>query len=569
MRRSARRQAPRRACHRAGRYRRRRSTLEQVTAALTRFADACVKGALRFLLARAAKRPAWRRRRRNDLEASTGLIVLAMGKLGACELNYSSDIDLIVFYDDDALSRSRAAGEKRLAAVDLAKALVRLLSEPTADGYVFRVDLRLRPDAGATQIAISTEAAEHYYESHGPELGARRHDQGARLRRRPRGRRRVPEGARSPSSGARISISPRSRTSIRSSARSTPMTGTARSRCRATTSSSAAAASARSSSSPRPSSSSSAAAIRTCARRGTLAALGALQRARHDLARRRARSDGRLSLPAPGRAPPADDRRSADPHAARRRPTGSIMSRASWAMPTPAAFEEDLLRHLRKVQTHYAQLFEREAPLAATRRQPRLHRRRGRSRNARDARRMGFARAADMSSRHPRLASRPHPRHAQRARARAADRADAGAARGACRDRRSRCRLHAVRPLPVRPAGGRAAVLAVRRQPGAAGADRRDRGLGAAARRISGPQSRRARCAARSAISSTRCPTRAALRRAVRRRARAAARLRKRARCRPPLRQGRDASASASMSSAGRPTRQTGRARPMPRSPKP
>ena len=60
------------------------------------------------------------------------------------------------------------------------RGLVKLLAETTADGYVFRVDLRLRPDAGATQVAISTDAALDYYESHGPELGARRHDQGAR-----------------------------------------------------------------------------------------------------------------------------------------------------------------------------------------------------------------------------------------------------------------------------------------------------------------------------------------------------------------------------------------------------
>ena len=55
----------------------------------------------------------------------------------------------------------------RAAAVDIVKGLVKLLSEITADGYVFRTDLRLRPDAGATQVAISTEAAEAYYEGMG------------------------------------------------------------------------------------------------------------------------------------------------------------------------------------------------------------------------------------------------------------------------------------------------------------------------------------------------------------------------------------------------------------------
>ncbi|HXJ01281.1 MAG TPA: hypothetical protein VNH44_08650, partial [Micropepsaceae bacterium] len=140
--------------------------LEAVTGALTRFADSCVKGALRFLLADAAKAAGLSETSLQALEDGTGLIVLAMGKMGAFELNYSSDIDLVVFYDDERLPFARS-GDKRVAAVDLVKGLLKLLTEPTADGYVFRVDLRLRPDAGATQIAISTEAAELYYESMG------------------------------------------------------------------------------------------------------------------------------------------------------------------------------------------------------------------------------------------------------------------------------------------------------------------------------------------------------------------------------------------------------------------
>ena len=140
--------------------------LEAVMAALTRFADCAVKGALRVALAAAGKRAGYPDCPPETLEQSTGLIVLAMGKMGAIELNYSSDIDLIVFYDDDRFHFSRG-GERHIAAVDLVKGLIKLLAEPTADGYVFRVDLRLRPDAGATQIAIPTTAAELYYESMG------------------------------------------------------------------------------------------------------------------------------------------------------------------------------------------------------------------------------------------------------------------------------------------------------------------------------------------------------------------------------------------------------------------
>ena len=140
--------------------------LDRVMGELSRFADACVKGALRFLLRDAARRAEFAERRGATLEAETGLVVLAMGKYGALELNYSSDIDLVVFYDAVRFP-FRKREDPRGAAVDIVRGLVKLLSEVTADGYVFRVDLRLRPDAGATQVAISTDAAEAYYEGMG------------------------------------------------------------------------------------------------------------------------------------------------------------------------------------------------------------------------------------------------------------------------------------------------------------------------------------------------------------------------------------------------------------------
>lgn len=146
--------------------------LSRVTGALTDFADAAVKGALRFLLRRAVGLydlpAAWHGVAEKDgaaLEAESGLTVLAMGKYGAHELNYSSDIDLVVFYDSHFPFAKR--GDVRGAAVDIVRGLVKLLAEITSDGYVFRTDLRLRPDAAATQVAISLEAAESYYESLG------------------------------------------------------------------------------------------------------------------------------------------------------------------------------------------------------------------------------------------------------------------------------------------------------------------------------------------------------------------------------------------------------------------
>jgi glutamate-ammonia-ligase adenylyltransferase len=141
-------------------------TLDQVTGALTVFADATVRGALRFLLREMTARQGLPAQDDAAREAQCGLTILAMGKFGAHELNYSSDIDLVVFYDADRFALHKR-GDPRGAAVALAQGLVRLLAETTRDGYVFRVDLRLRPDAGATQIAISTAAALDYYETHG------------------------------------------------------------------------------------------------------------------------------------------------------------------------------------------------------------------------------------------------------------------------------------------------------------------------------------------------------------------------------------------------------------------
>ncbi|HEY4124559.1 MAG TPA: bifunctional [glutamine synthetase] adenylyltransferase/[glutamine synthetase]-adenylyl-L-tyrosine phosphorylase [Rhizomicrobium sp.] len=140
--------------------------VQQVTMALTRFADAAVKGALRFILKETAASNGYTERDPVKLEATTGLVVLAMGKYGAFELNYSSDIDLVVFYDAQKFP-FRKRDDIRAAAVDVVKALVKLIAEITSDGYVFRTDLRLRPDAGATQVAISTDAAEAYYEGMG------------------------------------------------------------------------------------------------------------------------------------------------------------------------------------------------------------------------------------------------------------------------------------------------------------------------------------------------------------------------------------------------------------------
>jgi [glutamine synthetase] adenylyltransferase / [glutamine synthetase]-adenylyl-L-tyrosine phosphorylase len=138
----------------------------RVTAALTDLAVASVQAALRYLLRQEAARG---RLLPSDPEApedDSGLIVLAMGKMGAGELNFSSDIDLIVFFDSRAPTLAPGI-EPQPFFVRVTQALARLLQQRTGDGYVFRVDLRLRPDPASTQVAISTDSALHYYEREG------------------------------------------------------------------------------------------------------------------------------------------------------------------------------------------------------------------------------------------------------------------------------------------------------------------------------------------------------------------------------------------------------------------
>jgi [glutamine synthetase] adenylyltransferase / [glutamine synthetase]-adenylyl-L-tyrosine phosphorylase len=138
----------------------------RVTAALTELADAAVGAAVRHLLGQAAREGKLRPAKQSEPEVGSGYIVLAMGKMGAGELNYSSDIDLIVFYDA-AVPAFVPGTEPAPFYVRITRGLVKLLQERTADGYVFRTDLRLRPDPGSTQIAVSTAAALDYYESSG------------------------------------------------------------------------------------------------------------------------------------------------------------------------------------------------------------------------------------------------------------------------------------------------------------------------------------------------------------------------------------------------------------------
>lgn len=137
-----------------------------VTRVLTTCADTAVSEAVRFLFRAALSKGQWRSADVTRPEVQSGYFVVAMGKQGAFELNYSSDIDLILFFDREKATYT-GDGDVQSFFVRLTRELAVLLEERTADGYVFRTDLRLRPDAGATQIALSTAAAHGYYETVG------------------------------------------------------------------------------------------------------------------------------------------------------------------------------------------------------------------------------------------------------------------------------------------------------------------------------------------------------------------------------------------------------------------
>jgi len=140
--------------------------LERMMAAWSDAADTLLQHAVRFCLQRAAARGQLVLADPNMPEHQSGYIVLGMGKYGARELNYSSDIDLILFYDPDRAPVPQDI-EKGPLFVRLTRDLVHLLSEREPEGYVFRTDLRLRPDPSSTQVALSVEAGFQYYESHG------------------------------------------------------------------------------------------------------------------------------------------------------------------------------------------------------------------------------------------------------------------------------------------------------------------------------------------------------------------------------------------------------------------
>ncbi|MEM6906785.1 MAG: glutamine-synthetase adenylyltransferase, partial [Pseudomonadota bacterium] len=140
--------------------------LTEVTHALSDLADRLLGRAVRLLLRAELATGKLPGQTHADLETDAGYVVIAMGKHGARELNYSSDIDLICLFDQSRFEPDTFA-EVKARFIRLTRNLVKLLSEPTGAGYVFRTDLRLRPSPSTTPVCLAMEAAERYYESVG------------------------------------------------------------------------------------------------------------------------------------------------------------------------------------------------------------------------------------------------------------------------------------------------------------------------------------------------------------------------------------------------------------------
>ncbi len=141
--------------------------LTEVMATLSELADACLDSTVQKLHAWAALKSG------EPLGTQGGkpqsLVVLGLGKLGGRELNFSSDIDLIFCYPEDGETQGPHTLSNHEFFIHLGQSLINVLNENTVDGFVFRVDMRLRPNGASGPLALSFDAIEQYYQTHGRE----------------------------------------------------------------------------------------------------------------------------------------------------------------------------------------------------------------------------------------------------------------------------------------------------------------------------------------------------------------------------------------------------------------
>lgn len=148
------------------------ATTQQTTSELSALADACIDESLKKLYGFLTSRfgVPYSRAEQGSTPEQQHLVVLGMGKLGAKELNLSSDIDLMFCYAKNGETQGQKKSiDNQDFFIRLGKKLIQMLDAPTADGFVFRVDMRLRPFGSVSPLACSFVAMENYYQQHGRE----------------------------------------------------------------------------------------------------------------------------------------------------------------------------------------------------------------------------------------------------------------------------------------------------------------------------------------------------------------------------------------------------------------
>lgn len=148
--------------------------LEQLTWELTQFADACLIFAKDYVYERLVARfgePQFYPHKDAKKPEKDDLAIIAMGKMGACELNLSSDIDLIFVHQGQGETDGDQTGRKSIDTKKFmtrwGQGIIELLDKPTQDGFVFRIDMRLRPWGDGSDLVIHLSALEKYFAQHG------------------------------------------------------------------------------------------------------------------------------------------------------------------------------------------------------------------------------------------------------------------------------------------------------------------------------------------------------------------------------------------------------------------
>lgn len=141
--------------------------LDEVLLTLSALADACVDAGLSYAYRQACEK--YGQPIGSESGKAVSMVVLAMGKLGGRELNFSSDIDLIFYFEEAGETDSQSPLSNHEFFLYVSRSLISILNEPTKDGFVFRVDMRLRPNGDSGALALNFDAAELYYQTQGRE----------------------------------------------------------------------------------------------------------------------------------------------------------------------------------------------------------------------------------------------------------------------------------------------------------------------------------------------------------------------------------------------------------------